>query len=352
MMKIKPARRLTVKEVVDHLRVNDLISDKNVEDITGYTRGLRTETSSPWYIKILHALGAWISAVFFIAFIFESKIITNDTTQLIVFGIALIAAGVMINFKSKESIFLGQFALALSTAGHVLVLMGVSDWSKHEITVIFGASIVLCLILYPLYNNFLHRFLSCFLVLGLAVIFVLSELKGSLWVHLLVLVEAVGLGLVMKKRPYSDYWAPVFYALILGIPLQLFPSVFSFHDMNITWWPSNVILIAALLGLYLGKIRGNKETIIVVLLASAVLGVLSSPGLLASIGLLVIGYHLQKSPLVSAGLVLFPFYIFFFYNKMDMRLDIKSGILAATGLVLLALRFYLGRIYRSKGVQS
>lgn len=322
---------------------------------------------APWYIKVLIGIGAWVSALFFILFLGISRMLKfNNEGAMLIWGLSIIAAAVLLH-KFGKNIYLSQLALALSVAGHILVMIGAGQLGGRMISTggIFLASVILCIPLYYLYTNSLHRFLSCLLALGMAVVFILdSKLHHGL--HLLALVELLAIGLILTKSTKAwtkiqevKKWQPLFYALNLAVPLLYFLVLMPRREIRTLWWPSNILLVLALVWLYFhirkeesgsAEPRGpGSEPLLFGAVATVLLGVLSTPGLLAAAAVLILGYHLSDKALTGLGLALLPTFIIIFYYNLNMRLDVKSGILAASGLILLGMRWYLGKRPRAKG---
>ena len=77
--------------------------------------------------------------------------------------------------------------------------------------------------------------------------------------------------------------------------------------------------------------------------ACAVIGVLSAPGVLAAVGILMLG-HLERDHLLrSLGLLFLPVYLVSFYYDLNTTLLLKSGMLVGSGLVLWLARMFARR---------
>lgn len=337
--------QFSMEDVLAHLRQNRLIDETGQENIIKQLEEIGS-TSTPWYIKILIGVGAWFGALFFLFFLGASRLIEFDHPgAMTIWGIIFIGAAVGVDYAGKsKNVFLEQFALALSTAGHILVLWGVYRYGESRS--VFLASLVLCVILYFPYKNSIHRFLSCLLVMGTAVMYILHS-GGHHWLHVLLLFEIAAAGFLTAKKWYLKEWRPMGYALTIAVPLMFLLLLLPRRELHTPWWPSNIILIFALLGLLhrvskTGESRTTRlEPMVLAVLAALLLGLVSSPGILAAAGLLVLGYHLRDNPLTALGLTFLPLYIILFYYNLNMPLNVKSLILAGSGVVLLGLRLYL-----------
>lgn len=71
------------------------------------------------------------------------------------------------------------------------------------------------------------------------------------------------------------------------------------------------------------------------------LGILSAPGILLAIGLMVLGYARYSRFIIIIGASLVPIFLFLYYYNLDISLLQKSGVLVSSGILLLIGRFYL-----------
>ncbi len=311
------------------------------------------QPGTQWYIKLVIAVGAWVSAICFIAFIIISRILHLDHGgEVMVWGILFIAGAVVVN-KFLKNIFASQLALACSVTGHFLVLLGAAQTGRNDINTfaIFLASLLLSIVLYGLYTNSLHRFLSCLLTLSTAVIFIINSNAHNM-LHVLVMVELAGIGYLLDSgtthTQKARKWEPLFYSLLLVVPMLYFLVLFPEISSKTVWWPANLILIVSLILLYYwirrkeGQSSSQRpESVIFGIIITVLLGAVTTPGLLAAAAVLVLGYHLKDKALIGLGLAMFPAYIIVFYYNLSIRLDVKSGILAGSGLILLGIRYFL-----------
>ncbi|MCP4151301.1 MAG: DUF4401 domain-containing protein, partial [bacterium] len=144
-------------------------------------------------------------------------------------------------------------------------------------------------------------------------------------------------------------WRPLLYSLLFSLPVLFLLVLVPKQELDTPWIISNVIVTIALLLMYWWMFTENptwkasQNAIIVIITAIILLGILSTPGLLISIGLLVLGYRLQEKLTLTIGIAFFPVYIIVFYYNVNMPLYLKSWLLAGTGAVLLLLRYGLLR---------
>lgn len=71
------------------------------------------------------------------------------------------------------------------------------------------------------------------------------------------------------------------------------------------------------------------------------LGVISAPGILLSIGLMILGYAKHERLILLLSSILLPLFLFLYYYNLDLTLIKKSGILIANGVLILSGRIYM-----------
>ena len=121
------------------------------------------EPEQPWYLHALVGVGAWLAAIFFVCFvgaifggfIFETKGVATGIGAVLLVGVVVIR-------QQVQGAFLRQACLAFSVTAHALIFLGLAEldksaWDDGLIPLI---ALVLATILYGLYPDTLHRFLS------------------------------------------------------------------------------------------------------------------------------------------------------------------------------------------------
>src|SRR5690606_13533345 len=140
---------------------------------------------------------------------------------------------------------------------------------------------------------------------------------------------------------------PLGYALALSIPANLFLVLLPETQAETHWWPANVVLAAALIWLYAwaagGVARLKEEPLVVAVVATVCLATFTTPGVLAAIGLLVLGYARRVALLLTMGGAFFPVFLVVFYYELETSLLTKSYLLMGSGAVLLLARAFLNR---------
>jgi uncharacterized membrane protein len=139
---------------------------------------------------------------------------------------------------------------------------------------------------------------------------------------------------------------PFGYAMVVAaFSVVLFMQQYSVWDEPETpMWPLQFVFGLALLAAIVwtvGKDRLTHEPVACALALAVALSLVSAPGLLASLALIIVGYARDNRVLTSVGILHVPVFLFYFYYALDMDLLSKSWLLMGTGLILLLARWGL-----------
>jgi hypothetical protein len=336
--------RVTLRELLVDLRRRDLLDDARAKQIEDRLAGFAATSREPWFVHALLGAGAWIAAICFIVCLGVADLLSEESWVLFGWGAAFIAfATTLRNFTSH--VFPAQLALAVSLAGHGFVLAGAGFLTENSAGVA-AAALVLSVVLYPLYRDGLHRFLSCLLAAGCVTAWIMIDGVADL-IHVVILAKVIAVGLVFMHRTDLAWLRPLGYAMALSVPADLFLVLLPEDIAATPWWPANVVLAAALVWLYQWAAgdwrRLRDESLVIAVAATLCLAAVTTPGVLAALGLLVLGYARRDSLLLAMGTAFFPVFIVVFYYEMEISLLTKSYILMASGAVLLAARWFLNR---------
>lgn len=192
----------TIREILGHLDVQRLVSQKELMRIDESLDKSDQTSKDPIYMHILLGFGAWFAALFLISFcgmshIFEDKFLTTF------FGIIFLVAAIFITRVNKATFF-SQLSLALAFSGNIMVLIGIANgFGTHELSVIIITQAIICVIVYPFYDNAIYRFLAPTALAVLITTWIITE-KVFFLIHALVTAEAflVGTLLFYRKRPH------------------------------------------------------------------------------------------------------------------------------------------------------
>lgn len=331
------------------------------------------EDATPWYVRVAAGFGAWTATLLVIAFLGGIGLRPNEPAALVV-GLALVVGAVALR-RAARAEFPRQLALAASFAGQALVVLRMAD-----VTDSFGgaglAALALSLALIPLVPDAAHRFLSAIAgALGLVAAVVSLRLRwdgdplapsllvvrgADLAALALVAVAAWGWrgGARWRDRHVADVVEPVTWGVtvaLLGFLLadaMLGPThgwLTPGHQPS-DWqlgWLTTAGLTAALaaLALAVGREQGGATDAgwLAAVGGIVALGLLTlpTPGIVAAMSVVLLGFDRRRPLLVGLGALFLVAFLGVFYHGLRLTLLEKSGMLAASGLLLLAACWWL-----------
>lgn len=314
-------------------------------------------------LRILLGVGAFISASFLMGFFSITGVIDFKSSVQLMFwgGIFVLNAIFMVRRAETQGLvghsFLVQTSFCSIGIGKLLFVLGFMQLvgRAHDNWAANFAVLLITAAAWPFYKMSLDRFLSTCAVLFMLLINIVMERKLGIGrevaLNVFCLVQIVALGVLFTHAKVTRDFVPVAYALLasLGATVLLFSI-----QTDIGWGPyqwkldpsyMNICLSAALVGLIgwaAGDLRKLKnEPLALAAVAAVLLGLVSAPGAIYAIGLMVLGYARLEKPLIAAGALALPLFLFLYYYNMDVSLMQKSGILIASGAVLLAGKIYM-----------
>ncbi len=344
-MNEKAKQPLTVRDLLFDLTRDGLLDEKKIPAIDDHLQAKAAHRSEPTFVKLLLALGAWGAAICFVVCLAIADLIQSEFPWPFAWSAVFLVAATLLRNLTRH-LFPHQLALALSAVGHYFALWGAFEISTDQDSLAASASvsIVLCLVLYPLYRDSLYRFLSCLLAAACLTAWIVADEVWPL-LHVEMLAKIVAIGLVFMVRPDLRVLRPMGYAMAVSIPANLFLVLMPDDVLAAPWWPANVILALSLCWLYQWTAGGwqmlRSEPLVLAVLATVGLACFTTPGVLAAIGLMVLGYARRDQYLIGIGVVFFPTFIVVFYYEWQISLLYKSWVMAGSGAVLLAARKYL-----------
>lgn len=311
---------MTVAELFEGLPDDRLVA---IETFLGRTPSADRSKALQAFVII----GAWFAAIFLLGFLALADLVSfsHNGPDLLV-GLLLICGAVFMAW-SGLGLFTDQLALALSVAGHVLVLVAVA---QHSLAASAVAACVLAAVLYVPCSSALHRFLSVGAALAILLVWAADDPK-ALALCLLLVVQLVALARVPSREH------PLVYALAIMTltTVQVIGSL-------VNPVPATIILTITLLAQARCMAPEMAPRVRALLyLAAVLLGALSAPGILGALALLVLAHDRDDPTLVAIALTFLTGFIIHFYYSLEMGLGVKSYILMASGVVLLAVRRFV-----------
>jgi hypothetical protein len=344
--------------LLDRLDTKGLIA--NIEDTKKFILTKQDEKGLPIYLHILAGIGAFIASVCFISFLFAAEIVDlSSEEEMILFGILFVAAAIFVKsaVRSKGSIkysFIIQTSFVTMVVGKILFVTGMGSIMDSG----WGASFALLIITaltYIIYKMPIDRFLSSFATL-------LSILLNILWNRDLplpreflfngfFLLQMTAAAILFTNSKIKREHLPLSYAFALSLCATIlhlaFPSEFVFWRAKRIIDPIfiNVMLSIGLIGLIAWAAGGieklKKEPLRIACLGVVLFGLISAPGIILAIGLLILGYVKHERLLILMGTLLMPVFLFTYYYNLNFSLYKKSTVLILSGIVLLMGRAYL-----------
>jgi hypothetical protein len=375
--------RLTIADVLNQLVAEGLAPPESVERARTALEGA-ADGSPPWFARVIAGLGAWVATACLIGFLVFTEIVDEERSAIIV-GAILVAAAVYLRRNADaEEEFKRQLAFAGSLAGQVLVIVGVVGETRSAALAGLVA-LVMSIVLIPLVPDQAHRFMSG-LIGSIAAFAAMADLHlawtlgqvaplGTLVVRgsdlaALAIVAAAAyvwrVGIRERAREIAEVLEPVGYGVSAGVlAVLLFSSIFAVADdlvrglrsTRVNAWHlgplTTVGITAALVVLELAifseqRVKPRLEAIVVAVGATLLLGLLtlSTPGIMAAITVLTLGFDRRNRILIWLAIVFLVKFASFYYYSLRMTLLEKSIVLVASGLLLLAARAYAALRYK------
>jgi hypothetical protein len=325
----------------------------------------RGRAASPWFVRVMLGIAGWIGAGFLLGFVgaaFAS--ILEGTVPALILG-ALCCGAALLLFRAFDgNDFAEQFGLAISLAGQALIVIGLSQYFEPDDPPLYFAIAAVEALLALAVPNFLHRVLAA---AGASVALALGI--NQLALHgLTVPILCAGLALVWlepgKWAARGRIWRPVGYGLALALLLVETFRLFGVQD----WWRAETEasgwmehygpllgrgLAAAILIWVAVALTGREDppaggrTTAIAAAAAALFGLLSidAPGLASAMLILLLGFAAASRILFALGVLGLLGFVSHYYYSLHATLLEKSGLMAVTGLGLLAAWFVLRRLY-------
>jgi uncharacterized membrane protein len=349
---------LTVGHLLDELIAQNLLHpDKKVPIATTLSTASE-EVSTPWFVNSLIAIGAWLSVIPFLIFIALLDIIHSPISAILL-GLLLIISTIFLHQVNKQGLFINHLALALNLTGQVLFIFGIAG-EKHDIATTALATWFLELLLIGVYQNNILRFLSV-LIATIAALVLLYDFEIHQGVHILIVLLAMGAVWYWIAEPehltdkmMACLYQPLGYGFVIALQMVLILSILPHSEFvpPLTWWYSSIGLTAVLLVLEYELLRGNDLPTNTVKNYTLFIGTFlialllhQSPGIIAAIIVLLLGYQRGNNVLIGLAIVFLSVFFIAYYYHLNISLLMKSITLMSAGVGLLVLRFVLQRIF-------
>ena len=318
--------------------------------------------SAPVGVAVL-GIGGWIGAMFLLGFVGAGfAFVLKSAAAALVVG-ALLCAAATIMFRGRPNgDFVGQFALAVSLAGQMLIIVGLMQIASSQISGIALAFALLQMVLFLLIPNFLHRVLSA--MSGTAAL-VVALSNWGFYPYTQAIVFAAFSWVWLNEFSYPGRGTQM-RAIGYGLALLLIADLVmgSAAGMARSLWldragtPSLGAALAPWIGAALTGVtiiwviwkllirEGltlTKEPGLAAIGGAALVALVSikAPGIGVTVVILLIGYANGNRVLTGLGILSLLAYLSHYYYMLQITLLEKSVLLFCTGIVLIAARLAL-----------
>jgi hypothetical protein len=317
---------------------------------------------SPWYVKVMLGVGAWISSLLFLVFVgLMVGSLFDNAPALTVLGLIACAAAAVYFRRFSSSVFLDQVFFVLALLGPALVIAANyafrHSWSDAALVHLSLALFeILVLIAIPYTPS---RFLSALSALSFLYLAALPTYVLAAWFIPLCLVALAAALHYQWKLPRLLPAVAAALSLSPLFNLELQPDAFRWlwETDSDRWlafmatlprWVWSVSLIVIWLGVWLGVIYtllkqvtrnpfAPENTIVWLLALLLAGGIWLLPLALFALAVFFLGFSQRDKVLQGIGILQLLWIVGHYYYSLEQTLLFKSLTLAGLGAVLLLL---------------
>jgi uncharacterized membrane protein len=330
-----------------------LLAILNDQQLLSSQPNLTEEAQSPWYIKLLLAIGGWLAALFFFGFFALGLLDLAEHTIVRSFISLGLLAGAYFILKAPKSEFFEHIGLAVSLTGQALLIWTLFEQLEVDDAFFWLVLTLLQMMLAWYMPSYLHRVFSAFAaayafsvfmaIIALPALFssVIMMACAWLWLH------------EFQVKQYIQRLRAVAYGLTMALItikssndlLWLWQAQKASADLSyLTQWFDEGLNCLVLLYVTWHLLKRyhftiSSSTAISALCATSLIGLVSmqAPGISAGMMLIVLSFAASHRVLMGIGVMTSLFYISKYYYSLELTLSEKSLSLALVGIVLLAL---------------
>lgn len=350
--------RRSVADVLAHLKAEGLATDAaDVPARAALEDELREHL--PWYVRAAVGLGAWLATAFFLGFLLFFLDLDDGLPQ-IAGGLVLLALAIWQRQRTTSE-FLRHAAVAVSLAGFGLVIAGM--WEQLDSRVTAAIVVAVSASLIRLMRDRVFRFLAT-LTMTAAIYLLIVDERSLHGFELATLMLVALAALVWRFPPHrrssevDEMLRPVGYALIVALFGALLVGMsshlgrLSFDSGRwlvlgpVTTTGITVALVALVWTILDEQDRPlNSGSSVAALLGVVALGAstMSTPGIIAGAAVLTLAFDRRDTVLLGMAVVFLLCFGSVYYFSLHLTLLEKSGVLAGSGALLLAIRHRLAR---------
>jgi len=320
------------------------------------------EARTPWYVRVMLGAAGVIAAVFLLAFVgtLFPIVIENDVASVVA-GLLLIVVAYGFLTVGPRSDFVAMFALAVSLAGQALLAFGIFTMFKGRGTLPYAVFALVEAALALVIPNFIHRVVTAY---AAALAFAYACYAAGIWyLPVGLLSAAVATSWLSEARLAKSHSvaAPIGYGLTLAF-MQIEGAPLFRHGIgmqsgsramaHVSAWAGEALVAAALVATVGVLIRragwtSTSPRALLAFGAALALGAASfnAPGIAGGLMIVVLGFANGNRVLTGLGIAALLFYVSAYYYLLEETLLFKSGVLLATGIVLLATRWLVLNVF-------
>ncbi len=321
------------------------------------------EARSPWFVRVMLGFAGWIGAWFLLGFVALGLVaVVKSPTASWLVGAGACAAVAMLFRADRNGDFTSQFGLAVSLAGQVLMVYGLTEWVGRSFTAVALGVAAQQALLFLLLPNFVHRVwtawtgayamgfamadmgLQAFAPAAVTAGFIVVWLREFDYPERGELIRAGGYGLALAAVQTAVMHGSLWYGWIATMGGRA-PS-----GSVALAWAGAVVAGVVLVGAVLLLLRREQVALDsgpgrVALAAATVLALasLKAPGVGPAVAILAVGYANGNRVLAGLGIAALIGYLSHYYYALHATLLEKSVLMACAGIGLLVARLALHR---------
>jgi len=331
-----------------------LPSEQHVQARAALASNQELVTSTPWFIRVLIGGGAWLSSLFLMIFV-GMALSFAEKEGAVILGLLLTGGAIFLR-RSNPNLFLTQTALAIGMAGQGLFFFGLDSLTRDIpmalVLFVFEAFI---LVVYP---DLIQRFLST-CAASLALLYVLHHGLSvvAMDVGLVGLAALAHLLFLHQGTLQAGRWGPLVTPAAFGLVTTLLTLLLVGAWQAELFGDEAVLRILVTMGLAAVTLYSawrvleelNTEpggpagvTLFAALSLTALL-TFRAPGVIAAVGILLLGFHRRSVVLLGMAVVFILAFGVNYYYSLELTLLAKSLALLGGGLMMLGLRLFIPR---------
>lgn len=329
-----------------------------------------TNKKAPVLIQVLMFIGALFGALFFLGFLALAGLFDSELVVLIL-GIVIAAVGIIIPYKSKQEAMIEPVGMAFLIVGASLFAIGFNMYGNDSFTAFLVISLFIALFVIVIAGSHLQK-IAAVLCANLCLYSLIWDMHWLIGFNFLVLCNAMIITVAWLKEPAilaeQPSWGQWYPAILNGCSMAmlavLMGSVNIYQDyywegaeMNTSyWWLSSILLVSLVVWTFyetLNQLAIKKSKVAIVLgIGLALLILVTAPGIIAGILLLLLGIYASYYLFAIQGIIAVFFFTVMFYYNLETTLLLKSVLMISAGVIFVALGLAIKRIYDNENVKN